>query len=160
MRSKPEHTLPRQAVSAWRISGAIQSLFIWLAPLGMLLFYLAGEGPPLWSVILVIILALFLAVLLILLLPYYRWRRWRYQIDEHEVDLFEGVFFHHRTLVPVKRVQHVDTRQGPVLRRYGLSNVVISTAATSHEIPMLDEETADHVRDQISKFARLAKEDV
>ena len=30
------------------------------------------------------------------------------------------------------RVQHVDTEQGPILRKYDLSSITISTAATSH----------------------------
>ena len=94
------------------------------------------------------------------IIPGIRWRRWRYQIDEHEIDLRRGVLIVRRTLIPVKRVQHVDTRQGPVLRNYGLSTVAITTAATTHEIPALDSETADRVRNQISNFARLAKEDV
>ena len=63
-------------------------------------------------------------------------------------------------LIPVNRVQHVDTRQGPILRNYALSNVTISTAATTHEIPALTEENAGKVRDQISRLALKAKEDV
>lgn len=96
----------------------------------------------------------------ILFIPEIRWRRWSYQVDEQEIDLQSGIFIITRTLVPIKRVQHVDTRQGPILRSYELADVTISTAATTHRIPALEQETADQVRNQISKFARLAKEDV
>jgi uncharacterized protein len=46
------------------------------------------------------------------------------------------------------------------MRWYNLASVTISTAATTHEIPALDSVLADRVRDQISKYARLAEEDV
>ncbi len=103
---------------------------------------------------------LVLYILGIVLLPYLRWKKWRYSIDENEIDLKRGILVIQRTLIPLSRVQHVDTRQGPILRAYSLATVTISTAATTHEIPALDEYTADKVRNIISKYARLAEEDV
>jgi membrane protein YdbS with pleckstrin-like domain len=93
-------------------------------------------------------------------MPYLSWKNWRYAIDENEIDLKRGVIFKTRTLIPLSRVQHVDTRQGPLLRSYNLASVTISTAATTHEIPALDSIIADRVRQQISTYARLAEEDV
>ena len=58
------------------------------------------------------------------------------------------------------RVQHVDTRQGPLLRHYGLSTVTISTAAGTHEIPALADDVAGILRDRISELARVVDEDV
>lgn len=113
-----------------------------------------------WTLIAVFVLLTIASGLIIFFVPEIRWRRWYYQVDEHEVDLQSGILIITRTLVPIKRVQHVDTRQGPILRSYGLADVTISTAATTHRIPALNEEVADRVRDQISKFARLAEEDV
>lgn len=160
MRPDPDQKIPRSAVRAWRISGFFTSLFFWAIPVILLFWWMGPDGPPLWIVVAAGLFALFLTVLVVWLMPEIRWRHWRYQVDEHEVDLKYGIFVIRRILVPIKRVQHVDTRQGPVLRNYGLSSVTISTAATTHEIPALDEETADSVRNQISKLARLAKEDV
>jgi len=51
-----------------------------------------------------------------------------------------------RTLIPMIRVQHVDSSQGPLLKKYRLASVTISTAATVHEIPALDEEEAEELR--------------
>jgi len=96
----------------------------------------------------------------IFLIPYIRWKHWRYEIDEHEIDLMRGVLIRRRTLIPLSRVQHVDTTQGPILRWYKLASVTISTAATTHEISALDVLIADQVRDTISTYARLAEEDV
>ncbi|MEH7523617.1 PH domain-containing protein, partial [Bacillus sp. JJ1503] len=89
-----------------------------------------------------------------------RWKRGRYEVRENEIELQHGVFVIKRTLVPMIRVQHVDTRQGPILRKYGLATVAISTAATVHEIPALDMDEAEELRFFISKLARVADEDV
>jgi membrane protein YdbS with pleckstrin-like domain len=60
--------------------------------------------------------------------------------------------------VPMARVQHVDTRRGPLQRRLGLSTVVFYTAAGPNEIPQLASETADEVRDRIAELTREADE--
>ena len=152
--------LSRKSVTAWRLNGILWSLGIWLLPayFGGLNYF--GGDSPLWVTALASFIALLLTFLLVFLFPEIRWRQWRYKIDEHEIDLHHGIWFTRRTLVPVKRVQHVDTRQGPILRNYDLADVVISTAATTHKIPALAVETADEARSEISRFARKAKEDV
>ena len=63
-----------------------------------------------------------------------------------------------RTLVPMARVQHVDTRRGPLQRRFGLSTVVFYTAAGPNEIPQLATATAAEVRDRIAELTREADE--
>jgi membrane protein YdbS with pleckstrin-like domain len=95
-----------------------------------------------------------------ILLPKIRWKRWRYDVSEKEIDMLRGIFIKKRTLVPINRVQHVDTRQGPIYRRFGLSSVAISTAATTHEIPALDDETANELRTSISVLVQKVKDDV
>ena len=97
---------------------------------------------------------------MILLLPKLRWKRWRYEVREQEIELQHGVLIIKRTLIPMIRVQHVDTQQGPLLRKYQLSTVMISTAATVHEIPALDMHEAEELRRSISSLARVADEDV
>lgn len=155
----PPKRLPEKAISAWRIGGFLRSLFLWLIPLGLWIFD-TEDTLSLWVIIAAIMVVLVLTLLFSLWIPAIRWRRWRYDINEHEVDLQRGLVIVRRTLVPINRVQHVDTRQGPILRNYGLADVVITTAATTHQIPGLTEETANEVRNNISTFARRAKEDV
>ncbi|MGM0545996.1 MAG: PH domain-containing protein [Bacteroidota bacterium] len=162
MRSKPDQKLSKSAIEAWRISLSI-FVFVLIVALFFVWGYelvAAGTMQTPWTLLSISLVLLVISLLGIFFIPQIRWRRWYYQVDEHEIDLQSGIFFITRTLVPIKRVQHVDTRQGPILRSYNLADVTISTAATTHRIPALDEEVADQVRDQISKFARLAEEDV
>src|SRR5699024_360874 len=71
-----------------------------------------------------------------------------------------GILVVSRILVPMIRVQHVDTKQGPILRKFNLASVTISTAATTHEIPALIEADASALRDRISTLARVDEDDV
>jgi hypothetical protein len=48
--------------------------------------------------------------------------------------------------------------QGPLAKLFGLSAVTVSTAASTHEIPALSDETADQLRDSISVLAREARD--
>ncbi|GEK33198.1 PH domain-containing protein [Kurthia sibirica] len=98
--------------------------------------------------------------LTIYLFPKIRWNRWRYEVREEEIEIQSGLFVVERTLVPMVRVQHVETVQGPILKRYNLAIMSVSTAATIHMIPALRIEEADELRARISRLARVAEDDV
>lgn len=153
------HKITPRTIRVWQWSSAVGNLFYF----GLPVTYAAIFGLQGFHSWIVGGSSLFIALLWILTVswvPYKSWENWRYSINEKEIELKHGIFFKTRTLIPLSRVQHVDTRQGPVLRWYNLSSVTISTAATTHEIPGLDTVLADRVRRQISTFARLAEEDV
>ncbi|MGM0738064.1 MAG: PH domain-containing protein, partial [Bacteroidota bacterium] len=152
--------LSPEAVNAWRISGALGSLVYWLIPLGYGALSMGGDMWPEWPAY--VLGALFLSWTLLegTVLPWIRWKRWRYHVDRNEIDLRRGLFVVTRTLIPIKRVQHVDTRQGPVYRQFGLASVTVTTAGDMHEIPALSEPVADDLRTRISEYARIAREDL
>ncbi|MDG5767615.1 PH domain-containing protein [Balneolales bacterium ANBcel1] len=152
--------LSREAINAWRIAGSLGSLAYWLIPLGYGAIAMADTGWPVWPSYVLGILFFVYTVLEATIIPYIRWKRWRYQVDHNEIDLQRGLFIVTRTLIPIKRVQHVDTRQGPVYRQFGLASVTITTAGDTHEIPALSEPIADNLRNTISEYARVAREDL
>lgn len=94
------------------------------------------------------------------LIPKIRHHIWRYEVFENEIEIQHGLIRVTRVIVPMVRVQHVDTSQGPLLRHYRLASVQISTAATVHDIPALELEEADELRDYISRLARVTEDDV
>jgi membrane protein YdbS with pleckstrin-like domain len=104
--------------------------------------------------VLLALAVLALAGVVVGVVPGMRWRRWRYEIRPDEVDLQRGIFWISRTLVPLARIQHVDTRQGPLQRRFGLSTVVFYTAAGPNQIPELSAPVAADVRDRIAELTR------
>lgn len=87
--------------------------------------------------------------------PGLRYRHWRYEIRADEVDLQHGFLVKTRQLVPMSRIQHVDTRRGPLQQRFGLASVVFYTAAGAMEIPALSQEVAADVRNRIAELAKV-----
>ncbi|UQD50844.1 hypothetical protein C0971_01340 [Bacillus methanolicus] len=159
MISEPEKRISERALKVWRIFGAIQSVFMWMIAVGVTILTIIFHR-PIWIPAGLIIIAIISSYFFIILLPALRWKRWRYEVRDQEIELQHGVFIIKRTLVPMIRVQHVDTQQGPLLRKYHLATVTVSTAATVHEIPALDMEEAEELRSSISRLARVADEDV
>jgi membrane protein YdbS with pleckstrin-like domain len=92
------------------------------------------------------------------LVPELRWRRWRWEVREHEIDIRHGTLAVTRTLVPMLRVQHVDTTRDLLQQWLGLATVVFHTAAGANEIPGLTVAEAGQVRDRIAELARTADE--
>ena len=159
MRAAPQKRINNRALTVWRISAIISS-FLWWVLFAVILTLTLLFNWPLWIVWASLGLVIIESVVSILITPKLRWLRWRYEVHEHEIDLQYGVLIVRRRLVPMVRVQHVDTQQGPILRKFNLSTVTISTAAGVHDIPALDEEEADELRDYISKLATVVDDDV
>ena len=138
----------------WRITGVLNSLPLLVgAGFGSWALVRLADRPLLVG-ILPVVTVLALVVLSVGVLPGLRWRRWRYEIRSDEVDLQRGIFWIARTLVPLARIQHVDTRQGPLQRRFGLATVVFYTAAGPNQIPELSNPVATDVRDRIAELTR------
>ncbi|TSB46971.1 PH domain-containing protein [Alkalicoccobacillus porphyridii] len=155
MREAPSNRLSKKSITIWRIQRSFEGLFILLLPVGFLILQRFIELP---SWILYVLVAVFILYILafIIIWPPIQWRRFRYQVHEQEIDIQQGVLIVRRTLVPMTRIQHVETEQGPILRRYKMASVEIQTAATTHRIPVLPIEEADQLRDQIARLAAVA----
>ncbi|AAU19273.1 PH domain-containing protein [Bacillus cereus] len=94
------------------------------------------------------------------LFPKLRQRYYSYQLNEEELEIQHGLFVVKRVLVPMIRVQHVTIEQGPIMRKYGLAELHISTAATSHSIPGLTMYEAEMLKMKIAELAKVSDEDV
>lgn len=159
MREQPKFQLPKKAQTVWRLYGIIQTFIIALLTGGIVFLTVKFDWPPwiMWIAIALVILSITFSVIVF---PSIRWRIWRFEVREQEIEIQSGLFVVKRTLIPMVRVQHVDTEQGPILKKYMLANISISSAATVHMIPMLKVEDADELRTKISELARVAEDDV
>ncbi|HSI67966.1 MAG TPA: PH domain-containing protein [Planococcus sp. (in: firmicutes)] len=159
MENQPRNRISRKGLTVWRLYGTIQTTIFTLMMVGagVLTYFLDG---PAWLYGVFGGILLVYGFLFIYLFPKIRWQRWRYEVREQEIELQHGLFIVKRTLVPMVRVQHVDTEQGPILRKYDLAEISISTAATTHIIPALVTAEADDLRRRISVLARVAEDDV
>ncbi|MEG0384635.1 PH domain-containing protein [Solibacillus cecembensis] len=159
MRAQPKYQLPKMSQTVWRLYGIIQTLILALITAGIIFLAVKYEWSQwiIWITVGIVVLSIILSIVIF---PSVRWKIWRYEVREQEIEIQSGLFVVKRTLIPMVRVQHVDTEQGPILKKYNLANISISSAATVHTIPMLLTEDADMLRTKISELARVAEEDV
>ena len=146
MKDLPAHQLDPKVKTVWRINDAI-----WLTVVFLCCFVpfaiAAMVDPATWMFV-------------VLVLPPIRFMRWRYELSSDYLDIAKGIVWRKRFVIPFIRVQNTDTRQGPILRAFGLSSVTVATAAGEHEIPGLGADVAEQLRDRAAELARLAQEDV
>ena len=154
MKDEPAERLDSRAKTLWRITGALGALPLVAGGAFVSLFLLRVADLPLLLGVLPFLAALALFAALASFVPGLRWRRWRYEIRDDEVDLQRGILWVRRTLVPLARIQHVDTQSGPLQRRFGLATVVFYTAAGANHIPELSARVAAEARDRISELTR------
>jgi len=154
LKGEPAERLDPRAITLWRISGTLNMLPLLVGACFAGWAMLRFGGLSFFFGVLPVLAVLALAGVTVGVAPGLRWRRWRYEIRPDEVDLQRGIFWVSRTLVPLARIQHVDTRQGPLQRRFGLSTVVFHTAAGPNQIPELSTSVAADARDRIAELTK------
>jgi len=105
---------------------------------------------PVSAVVLVAVLALGAVY------QYLRYDAWGFEIQDDAVYIEHGVVVRVKKVVPFVRVQHIDSRRGPVERATGLASVVIYTAGSRGadvSIPGLTPERADELRERLRELA-------
>lgn len=162
MRDLPANQLNPKIKNVWRINDAIWITLVFLCcfvPFGIA----ALVDPAPWIVFVLAGIALAYVLMLVVwlaVLPPIRFVRWRYELSDDYLDIAKGIIWRKRYIIPFVRVQNTDTRQGPILRAFGLASVTVATAAGEHEIPGLAAEVAEQLRDKAAELARIAQEDV
>src|SRR4051794_17532618 len=109
----PTGRLAPRARIVWRARWARRFLIALIAALAVTHFL---DGLP--QTLVWILPALALAGGIVL--PGLLWRRWRWAVRETEIDTLEGFLHVRRTLIPIMRVQHVETTKGVLEQALGL----------------------------------------
>ena len=157
---EPTQRLAPAARNLWRTTGVLWSIGAVGAGVivgGLLSNWDDRPGfavPLLWGVVVLF------AITQVVVEPELRWRRWRYEIRPEEIDIRRGTWSIKRTLVPMARVQHVDTESRALQQAFELATVSFHTAAGKIDIPQLTVSDAAAVRDRIAALSRVAGADV
>ena len=62
-------------------------------------------------------------------------RRLRYDVDEDSVNIRQGVLFHVEKVIPLEKITDIKLMQGPLMRLFGVYNILIQTAGSGHQVP-------------------------
>lgn len=80
-------------------------------------------------------------------------KRFKYTMNEHGLFIHRGVFWRRKIVVPRNRVQHTDVTQGPLERKFELSELIVHTAGTrnaSVRLPGIYFKDAEALRESLS----------
>ena len=171
MRPLPTRKLDKRITRVWRLSATINVVFWSLIVLVPMLIAFASVSSSFYYnrndvfvvgfiTVCLAILAVVFFVVFVVIVPKIRWIQWSFEVYDQEIDIHKGIFWKKRIIIPLIRVQNVDTRQGPIMRANGLASFTVATAAGQHEIPGLLVAEADALRDHVAILARIAQEDV
>lgn len=146
-------SLDPRVIHLWRLNGLVRMLTFW-GPLviggAFFLGMRVGAAPAvgLGTGILALLFVINLAW------PSLAWAHYRFEVRARDLVVEQGVLFRTTISIPLDRIQHVDTRQGPLERLFGLSRVVVYTAAgmsADGSIPGLEESEAAGLRDRLAR---------
>lgn len=87
--------------------------------------------------------------------PRLRYRFWQYDLRTEELYLERGILNRVRTIVPLRRIQHLDVSQDVLEREFKLGKLIVHTAGTrSSEVilPGLAFEEAERLRDEVKTY--------
>ncbi len=150
MRPEPTNTLPDGVRAMWLCEAVISVLVI--VAIGFAIAAAVDALMP-WLPL----VAALAGLAHIVLLPRERYRRYRWELHEEELDLLDGVLNVTRTIVPITRIQHVSVQRTGWTSVFDLVRLNVHTAAGETTIPGLEPARAADVRDRI--LARLRRPD-
>src|SRR5690625_5811113 len=84
-------------------------------------------------------------------------KTWRYDIDENYIQLKYGFINKHSLIIPMSRVEYVNTNQGPILRYYNLSVLTIGTITSANQISPISVAEAAETSGIILYLAHFSK---
>ena len=140
-------------VMLWRLQRMVRLVFVGfptLAAIGLL----AANTFPASLVIVAVMTLIAMNLVFTLFWPAFEYNAFRYAVRDHDLLVQSGVIFRRWSSIPHERIQHVDTRQGPLERIFGLSRLLVFTAAgmsADGSIPGLATADAERLRDQLSR---------
>lgn len=145
--AEPERLDPK-VKRVWQVDAALGWMF--LAGLAAAALFVAHRSPA-WAFVLA-----FVGLTYVLQVPPHRYRHFTFRVGPVDVRVAHGWLWRTESVVLHSRIQHVDTRQGPIERMMGLATVVVFTAGSVGAmvaIPGLATARADALRDRLVRLS-------
>ena len=147
------HRLPGRVTTYWRWRVLCSSLPLLIMLVTAAIVLPWGPWWVRWGVVGVVMAAI--SVFMIILLPI-RYRVFWYAVSSTEIDIQNGIIFTTRSVVPMRRVQTVQSQRGPIADHYRVTNLKVRTAAGSVALSGLDRSEADELCASIGRLTELA----
>lgn len=145
---EPSHRVSTRAPSYWRVEAAVGAALMWLGAVALLVTVLLVPGGW-WSLLLWLGVAMLAVVPVpwLTVAPRIRYRVHRWEVTDIAVHVRHGWLTRTDEIVPLSRVQTVDSAQGPLMRLFRLRTVTVQTASSAGTVAIacLDDPIAQQV---------------
>lgn len=151
--------LDRNMIKVWRVH-ALLSFVFYLIVLSVYTYvnekwWHIGS----WGYAIGILIIILLTYCEYVVFPAIRYRNFFYEVREDEIAVTHGLFVVTHMIIPMNRVQHVKTKQGPIMKHFHLSSLFVSTASNTEEIHGLLDQEAISLQKTIIKLAKVEDQD-
>ncbi|MCD9067620.1 PH domain-containing protein [Staphylococcus pasteuri] len=100
-----------------------------------------------WSLVIgEIVLFIICCILALIIIPIFRYKNFRYKIDENEIHVRTGIFFINTNIIPFFRIQNIDVNEGLIMRKYNLATITLSTAGGNSEMSLINIKNAQQIK--------------
>lgn len=148
------HVLHARVIWLWRITGVAQVLIAIALSAAASVFFLETPPPGTFWIILGVA-----GVLAAWGGAYLRYVAWGFDVEASDLRVRRGVLVRTTSVIPLARIQHVDTQQDVLERWLGLASLVVYTAGVRGAeiaVPGLAIADAESIRDRLAAIAGAA----
>ena len=158
----PAHHVSPAARWLWALQGAI-FLAVVAAVVLVVTTAVDDELPGWLGTVLAVLrwLLVPIAVVSIVVEPMWRYRVHRWEVTDEAVYTLEGWLTRTWRIVPISRIQTVDTTRGPLQQLFGLTSISVRTAshAGSTSIEQLPADVAERVAHELGLRANAVRDE-
>lgn len=90
--------------------------------------------------------------------PTIAFKRHKYKISENSIETITGIYAIKHTIIPIRRLQQIDIKEGMINRIFGLVDINLVTAGESSKIEFIEKEKAELIvtmlTEKINEFAK------
>lgn len=140
---EPTHQVDPRAKTLWRIVLPIVGVPVTIAALVVAVLV----TPVRWPALAVTVVAIIATLFFVLVVPEWRYRFHRWEVGDDAVYTQSGWFTRSSVIIPIARIQVVDTEAGPLEQLLSLATLTVTTASSAGTIRIvgLDAEVAKQV---------------
>jgi len=149
-------SLDKKGITVMRINALITGLILLIITIAITLpLYLEMENIFIKIIIILIVLIILIFILLnIFLFPHIRYNRYKYLVTDERIEVKKGLFLITTSIIQIKRIQKIELSNGPIDRKFNLSNVNIFTAAGIVDIKFLNNKEAREISDKVNELLK------
>lgn len=133
------------AKKVWVIDGIIASIILMI--IAYLMYHFAEKYVSYWP----FLLAVVVSFLSIFVHPFIEYEQWGYCITDEKVEFQHGIYYKKKTIIPISRIQHLNIKQGPIQKIFGLATIEIYTAGNSHSIEAILMSEAEYIVEGLNR---------